>query len=274
MPTYALGDFISAVPGKDPGSQGNARPPGPLPALEPESEYDVDIYTIIFLALAVFIFLRLRSVLGQRTGSERPPFDRAAPNVAQRTQDNNVVPMPGAVIDQTPLAPAADVAAPTDRWKGLAETGTPLAQGLDAIFAHDSSFDPKHFVSGARSAYEMIVLAFANGDRRALKDLLSSEVYDSFETVIKDREKHEQKTETRFVSIDKAELVGAEARDRAAQLTVRFVSQMISVTRDKAGTIVDGNPDKVADITDVWTFARDITSRDPNWKLVGTGSAQ
>ena len=82
----------------------------------------------------------------------------------------------------------------------------------------------------------MIVLAFANGDRRALKDLLSSEVYESFETVIKDREKHEQKTETRFVSIDKAELVGAEARDRAAQLTVRFVSQMITATRDKAGS--------------------------------------
>jgi predicted lipid-binding transport protein (Tim44 family) len=245
-----------------------------LPALEPESEYDVDIYTIIFLALAVFIFLRLRSVLGQRTGSERPPYDRAAPTVVQRTQDNNnnVVPMPGAVIDQAPLAPSADVA-PADRWKGIAEPGTPLAAGLDSIAANDSSFDPRHFISGARSAYEMIVLAFANGDRRSLKDLLSSEVYDSFETVIKDREKHEQKTETRFVSIDKAELVGAEARDRAAQLTVRFVSQMISVTRDKTGAIVDGNPDKVADITDVWTFARDTSSRDPNWKLVGTGSA-
>jgi len=245
-----------------------------LPALEPESEYDVDIYTIIFLALAVFIFLRLRSVLGQRTGGERPPYDRAAPNVVQRTQDNNnVVPMPGAVIDQTPLAPAADVAPQADRWKDIAEPGTPLAAGLDAIVAQDSSFDPRHFISGARSAYEMIVLAFANGDRRALKDLLSGEVYESFEAVIKDREKHEQKTETRFVSIDKAELVSAEARDRAAQLTVRFVSQMISVTRDKAGTIVDGNPDKVADITDVWTFARDTSSRDPNWKLVGTGSA-
>jgi predicted lipid-binding transport protein (Tim44 family) len=244
-----------------------------LPALEPESEYDVDIYTIIFLALAVFIFLRLRSVLGQRTGSERPPYDRAAPNVVQRTQDNNnVVPMQGAVIDQAPLAPSADVA-PADRWKDVAEPGSPLAAGLDAIAAHDSSFDPRHFISGARSAYEMIVLAFANGDRRALKDLLSNEVYESFEAVIKDREKHEQKTETRFVSIDKAELVSAEARDRAAQLTVRFVSQMISVTRDKTGAIVDGNPDKVADITDVWTFARDTSSRDPNWKLVGTGSA-
>jgi predicted lipid-binding transport protein (Tim44 family) len=119
----------------------------------------------------------------------------------------------------------------------------------------------------------MIVLAFANGDRRALKDLLSAEVYDSFDTAIKDRERQERKTETRFVSTDKAEIVSAETRDRSAQLTVRFVSQMISVTRDKTGAIVDGNPDKVADITDVWTFARDPTSRDPNWKLVGTGSA-
>ncbi len=233
----------------------------------------MDIYTIIFLALAVFIFLRLRNVLGQRTGNEQPPYDRAARNVVHGTQDN-VVPIPGTVIDQAPLAPTADVVPPTDRWKGLTEPGTPLALGLDAIAAQDSSFDPRHFLSGARGAYEMIVLAFANGDRRALKDLLSPEVYESFETVIRDREKHEQKTETRFVSIDKAELVGAEVRDRAAQLTVRFVSQMISVTRDKAGTIVDGNAEKVADITDVWTFARDITSRDPNWKLVGTGSAQ
>ncbi|MBR1205426.1 Tim44 domain-containing protein [Bradyrhizobium sp. Pear77] len=233
----------------------------------------MDIYTIIFLALAVFIFLRLRSVLGQRTGSERPPYDRAAPNVLQRSQDNNVVPIPGSVIDQPAPAAPAEPVEPTERWKGIAEPGTPLAQGLDAVVAQDSSFDPRHFLSGARSAYEMIVLAFANGDRRALRDLLSAEVYESFEAAIKDREKHEQKTETRFVSIDKAEIVSAETRDRSTQLTVRFVSQMISVTRDKAGTIVDGSPDKVADITDIWTFARDSTSRDPNWKLVGTGSA-
>ena len=233
---------------------------------------DVDIYTIIFLALAVFIFLRLRNVLGQRTGSERPPYDRAARDIVQGAQDNSVVPMPGKVIDQAPSGPSAEVAPPTDRWKGLAEPGTPLALGLDAIAAQDSSFDPQHFISGARGAYEMIVLAFANGDRRALRELLSSEVYESFEAVIRDREKHEQKTETRFVSIDKAELASAEVRDRSAQLTVRFVSQMISVTRDRTGAIVDGNPEKVADITDVWTFARDLTSRDPNWKLVGTGS--
>jgi predicted lipid-binding transport protein (Tim44 family) len=247
--------------------------PGDDPKQRPESEPDVDIYTIIFLALAVFIFLRLRSVLGQRTGSERPPFDRTARNALQGAQDKNVVTMPGKVIDQAPLVPTADVVPPSDRWKGLAEPGSAMAQGLDAIVDKDSAFDPRHFLSGARSAYEMIVLAFANGDRRALRDLLAADVYESFDAAIKEREKAEQKIETRFVSIDKAELVGAEQRDRTAQLTVRFVSQMISVTRDKAGVIVDGNADKVADITDIWTFARDTTSRDPNWKLVGTGSA-
>ncbi len=113
-----------------------------------------DIYTIIFLALAVFIFLRLRNVLGQRTGNERPPpYDRAARNVVQTAQDNNVVPMPGAVVDQAPLAPTADVVPPTDRWKGLAEADSPLANGLDAIVAQDSSSDPRHFVTGARGAY-------------------------------------------------------------------------------------------------------------------------
>ncbi len=112
----------------------------------------MDIYTIIFLALAVFIFLRLRSVLGQRTGSERPPYDRAAPNVVQRGQDNNVVPIPGSVVDQPTAAPAAEPVEPTERWKGIAEPGTPLAQGLDAVVAQDSAFDPRHFLSGARSA--------------------------------------------------------------------------------------------------------------------------
>ncbi|RJF75864.1 Tim44/TimA family putative adaptor protein [Rhodopseudomonas palustris] len=235
----------------------------------------MDIYTIIFLALAVFIFLRLRNVLGQKTGNERPPFDRAAArDVLPGKPDTNVVPMPGSVIDQAPAAPSADVVPPSDRWKGIAEPDSPLAHGLNAVLLQDSSFDANHFLTGAKSAYEMIVMAFANGDRRSLKDLLSSEVYDSFDAAIREREKNEYKTETRFVAIEKAELVGAEVRDHTAQLTVRFVSQMISVTRDKTGAVVDGTPDKVSDITDVWTFARDISSRDPNWKLVGTGAGQ
>src|SRR5262249_24881844 len=155
--------------------RGTQVPPDPLPTKGSERRYDVfDIYTIIFLALAVFISLRLRNVLGQRTGSERPPFDRAARNTVPGAPDSNVVPIPGKVIDQAPLVPTAEVAAPTDRWKDLAEAGSPLSQGLDAIAAQDSSFDPRHFLSGARSAYEMTVLAFANGDRRAVRDPLRS----------------------------------------------------------------------------------------------------
>ncbi len=225
----------------------------------------MDIYTIIFLALAVFIFLRLRSVLGQRTGEERRPVARdALPG-----RGDNVVPMPGAIIDQAPLAPT-DPEPPADRWKGIAEPGSALASGLTAVATDDSSFDPRAFIAGAKSAYEMIVMAFAQGDRRTLKDLLSSEVYDGFEGAIREREKREEKIDRKFVGVDKSELVGADLRGRTASLTVRFVSQMISVTRDKVGEVIDGAPDKVTDVTDVWTFARDLSSRDPNWKLVGT----
>jgi predicted lipid-binding transport protein (Tim44 family) len=231
----------------------------------------VDIYTIIFLALAVFIFLRLRNVLGQRTGSERPPYDRAARDIANNASGNNVVPLPGTVIDHAPIAPSEPTSLP-DRWKDITEPGSAVAQGLDAVAATDSSFDPQHFLAGARGAYEMIVLAFAHGDRRSLKDLLSKEVYDGFDSAIREREQREQKIESRFVGIDRAELVGAEVRDRAAHVTVRFVSQMVTVTRDKTGAIVDGSPEKVTDVTDIWTFARDTSSRDPNWKLVGTES--
>jgi predicted lipid-binding transport protein (Tim44 family) len=211
--------------------------------------------------------------LGQRTGDERPPYDRAARDVLRGAPDN-VVPMPGKVLDQAPIPSSGEDTPVPDRWKGIAETGSSLAKGLDQIASDDPSFDARHFISGAKSAYEMIVLAFANGERRALKDLLSSEVYEGFETAIKEREQRGEKIETRFASIDKADIVGAEMRDRSAQITIRFVSQMISATRDKAGTVVDGNPEKLTDVTDVWTFARDTSSRDPNWKLVGTESGQ
>ena len=146
---------------------------------------------------------------------------------------------------------------PADRWKGIAEPGCAVATGLDAIAATDKSFDAKHFIAGARAAYEMIVTAFAAGDRRALKNLLAREVYDGFEAAISERETKGETVETRFVSIETADIIGAELRGKTAQVTVRFVSQLISVTRDKAGNVIDGNPDKVTDVTDVWTFARD-----------------
>jgi predicted lipid-binding transport protein (Tim44 family) len=233
-----------------------------------------DIYTIIFLALAVFIFLRLRSVLGQRTGRERPPYDPYSAREAARPSNNdNVVSLPPRAAEAAAAAPAAGTE-PADRWKGIAEQGSPAAVGLDAVLAQDPSFDPRHFLTGGRAAYEMIVTAYAQGDRRTLKNLLSKEVYDGFEQAIKDREARGEKAETRFVSIDKADITGAEVKGRTAQVTVRFVSQLVSVTRDKDGNVIDGSPDKVTDVTDVWTFARDLSSRDPNWKLVATEAGQ
>jgi predicted lipid-binding transport protein (Tim44 family) len=228
-----------------------------------------DIYTIIFLAIAVFIFVRLRSVLGQRTGRERPPYNpfaaretRPAPSgekvVALPARNNEVAPKPA---EERPAA---------DRWQGFALPNSPVAKGLDAIANEDNTFDAKAFITGARSAYEMIVTAYADGDRKILRNLLSREVYDGFESVIRGREQRSEVSQTRFVAIDSADIIAAELRNKTEQITVRFVSQLVSVTRDKAGTVIDGNPEKVTDVTDVWTFARDITSRDPNWKLVAT----
>ncbi|WP_460449864.1 Tim44/TimA family putative adaptor protein [Alsobacter sp. SYSU BS001988] len=226
-----------------------------------------DITTIIFLALAVFVIWRLRSVLGTRTGNERPPMmRRAEPQAPAAANDSNVV-----RLDRAPESPAPELGQrDPDRWKGVAEPGTPLAASLDAIAAAENGFDARGFREGAKSAYEMIVTAFAAGDRRALKELLSKDVYDGFVAAIGEREKRGEKVETTFVSIDKAELVDAQLRGRSAQITVRFLSKLITATRDRTGAVVDGAPDKVVDVTDVWTFARDAGSRDPNWKLVAT----
>jgi predicted lipid-binding transport protein (Tim44 family) len=235
-----------------------------------------DIYTIIFLALAVFIFLRLRSVLGQRTGRERPPYDPYSAREPARPATEKVVALPprppGQIAAPKPAETPESAAAvdPAARWKGIAEPGSPVAVALDSIAAADTSFDAKHFMTGASSAYETIVTAFAEGDRRALKNLLSRDVYDGFDGAIAEREKRGETVETRFVSTDSADITAAELRARTAQLTMRFHSKLITATRDKDGNVIDGSADRVTDITDVWTFARDVTSRDPNWKLVAT----
>ena len=227
----------------------------------------LDFATLIFLGLAVFIFVKLRSVLGQRTGSERPPID-LSPTTRQRPNEN-VVRLPSRNADAEPVE--SEPAAP--RWTGIAEPGSSLAQGLDAIVAVDAAFDPHQFVAGARAAYEMIVTAFASGDRRTLRSLLAKDVYDGFVAAIADRESRGETVETRFVSIDKTDMVNAEMKGKVAQVTVRFVSQLITVTRDKAGVAVDGSADQVTDVTDIWTFSRDLTVRDPNWKLIATEAA-
>jgi len=228
----------------------------------------VDIYTIIFLVLAAVIFWRLRSVLGQRTGRERPPYDPySAPDPVRNSPGDKVIPLPQRTTE--PVKPP-EASEPANRYAGIVLAGSPVAKGLDAIRAVDKSFDVKSFIAGARSAYEMIVTAYAEGDRRALKNLLAREVYDGFETVIWEREGRGETAETRFVSIDASEITAAELRGKTAQITLRFVSQLVSATRDRNGNVIDGSAEKVTSVTDVWTFARDVSSRDPNWKLVAT----
>lgn len=240
----------------------------------------IDIYTIIFLALAVFIFFRLRSVLGQRTGRERPPYDPYSRDTARPPQpsSDNVVPLPERNTANPgmaqPAEPADEDEAPKYRWDGVAPEGSAQAAALDQIARIEPDFDAKHFLSGAKAAYEMIVTAFANGDRRALKDLLSKEVYDNFAGSISERESRGETMESRFVAISRADLEQAVVQGTTAQLTVRFVSQLISATRARDGSVVDGDPEAVADVTDVWTFARELGTRNPNWKLVATEAAE
>jgi predicted lipid-binding transport protein (Tim44 family) len=234
-----------------------------------------DIYTIIFLALAVFIFLRLRSVLGQRTGRERPPYDPYSTRDAVRSPaSDKVVTLPPRPAEPATARPVEPTPPAADRWKGVAESGSSIEVGLDAIVAADATFDVKHFITGARTAYEMIVTAFAEGDRRQLRSLLSRDVYDGFDAAISQREGRGETAETRFVSIDGATVTGAELRARTAQITIRFISKLVSATRDRSGNVIEGSADRVTDVTDVWTFARDVSSRDPNWKVVATEAGQ
>ena len=229
----------------------------------------LDIGTLFFVVAAVVIFLQLRNVLGRRTGNEKPPFD---PYTAKRTREtdadkpqDNVVSLPrrkstGEGDQETPYAAIDKYAAP----------GTELNKGLRTIHDADPSFDPRGFTEGAKLAYEMIVMAYADGDRKTLKNLLSREVYDGFVAAISEREKRSEKIQSSFVGIDTVDIVSAEMKGTEAHLTLRIVSELISATRDGAGEVIDGDPETVAEVKDVWTFARDTRSRDPNWKLVAT----
>lgn len=228
-----------------------------------------DIITLVFLGLAVFVIFKLRSVLGERTGAEPPPpFDGLRRDAPPAARDEKIITLSPREAE---AGIPGEAPAPAFRWEGFAEKGSPLAAGFDAIAALDASFQPGTFAAGAKAAYEMIVTAFNNGDRKTLKGLLSRENFDAFSQDITDREARGETVQANFVSIDKAEITQAVARGRVAEITVSFVSQMINATKDKTGAIVDGSLDKVASVTDSWTFARDTSTRDPNWRLVATG---
>ena len=216
------------------------------------------ISIIVSAAVAVFLLLRLRGVLGRRTGHERfrDPFARGPG-----------APVPGAPPPSGPIIDATATSAPPPAQDA------PLASGIAALKAADRNFDERSFLQGARGAFEIIVNAFAHGDTAALKPLLSEDVYGAFSKAIADRQAAKETHETTLVTIKACDLVEARVEGSVGHATVKFVSDQVNVTRAADGSVVDGEPDRVIEKTDIWTFARDTRLRDPNWHLVATRSA-
>jgi predicted lipid-binding transport protein (Tim44 family) len=231
-----------------------------------------DIPTLIVIGVAIFVLFRLRQVLGSRTGTERTPLQRAQQQPTQKpANDEKVVQM-----RPVPVPPVSDGDAERRALKLNAEIeqfahgNAEVSAGLNAIADADPTFGPKSFMEGAKQAYEMIVTAFATGDRKTLKNLLEKDVYDGFERAIADREAAGRKIDFTFVGLPKVEISDADYDKRETRVAVKFNAEIVQATRDKDGTLIEGNADQVQTIADEWTFARNPKSRDPNWKLVAT----
>jgi len=242
----------------------------------------IDVTTLLFLVLAVVVFLKLRSVLGRRTGQEQTRYERykAQREASQRNGklagQDKVVTLPRRDrdgVDQRPTSEPRMRVDVEERVKGLAGDNAYVAKRLVELVRADSTFEPDSFLAGARAAYEIIVTAFAEGNRKTLKNLLSTEVYQGFAGAISDRESRGEQIDQSFVGIKSADIVEAELKNGIAQLTVKFVSELISAARDKAGEVISGDPKRIKEVTDIWTFAREVVSRDPNWKLIATQAA-
>ncbi len=216
----------------------------------------LDIFLIALVA-GVILF-RLYTVLGRRTGHERPPQDnyRLSGSPPARTGEDSAV----------PGGEARNVARPA-----LSERpADPVASGLLDIQLADRSFDKDHFVTGARAAYEMIVTAFANNDRTGLRPLLNEEVYAAFEGAMRGRDERGEKVTFTFVGFKEVKIVSAVLKGRIAEITLSFDAQFISATSDAHGALLEGDTKTVRDVNDIWTFSHDVRARDPNWTLVAT----
>jgi predicted lipid-binding transport protein (Tim44 family) len=223
---------------------------------------DVHFIDIIFFAMvAAFLVLRLRSVLGRRTGNEQRRPDPFRPKPADT--GDKVVPLP----DRSTRTAGEAIEIPASA------KGTPLEAGLTQIGVADPNFTPQGFLDGAKAAFEMVVHGFAKGDRKVLRPLLNDAVFDSFSAAIKAREDAKESRETTLVGVKSAEIIEARMEGRTALVTVKFVSEQINVRRDKDGRAAEGDASHPAEITDIWTFARNTRSRDPNWTLVETRSS-
>jgi predicted lipid-binding transport protein (Tim44 family) len=213
---------------------------------------------VLFGMIAAFLILRLRSILGRRTGFERPVDPRAQPRAATEFRGDTIE-------GHVEAAPAvADRPVPD----AMSAVGQTLRQFADV----DHSFDPARFLAGAEAAFRIIVAGFAAGDRVTLRGLLSDEMYRAFETAIAAREDAHQTQRSDIQSIGRVSIEEAGLRGTVATIGVRFVSDQISVTTGSDGLPVAG-ADAVMEITDIWSFERDLLSTDPSWRLIAARSA-
>ena len=215
---------------------------------------------ILFAMIAAFLVLRLRSVLGKRTGHQQPRQDRLSHPNDDVEGTVNVADHPNPVRDVN-----SDTTAELD-------PDDPLRQGLEEVRFADETFDPAEFAQGARGAFEMIVQGFAEGDKRNLEMLLANDVYDNFEAAIDERDKTGETLESTIIGIKVCDVIEAGMEGTQALVTIKFVSEQVNLTRDSEDRIINGDPNEISEITDIWTFSRDTKSNDPNWKLVETRS--
>ncbi len=228
-----------------------------------------DLPTLIVIAVAVFVLFRLRSVLGTRTGNERPPVERRKPASADVSEET-VVPLRPRGTGTPDLDDERRARKTEAEIEQFSRGNAELAAGFRAVVEADPTFTPKSFLDGAKQAYEMIVTAYAAGDRQTLKNLLEKDVFEGFQRAIAEREAAGQSVDFTFVGLPKVEISEAEYDRKNVLITVRFHAEVVSATRDKDGNLVEGNADQVQTIADEWTFARNPKSRDPNWKGVTT----
>ncbi len=210
---------------------------------------------IVILALvALFIGLRLYSVLGERTGPEQQPILKPAD--------------PDARVDQRPAQPAATTPSAADSGDmAFLPTAGP---GVRAILAADPTFDVARFLEGAKAAYRMVLEAFWKGDLAAVRSHVDDNVHDTFSSAIEQREKDGLKLENRLVAIEQAVIAEAALERGVAIVTVRFEADIAAVTRNGEGEVVAGSLSDAVQTRDLWTFRRNIGSRDPNWLLIET----
>ena len=202
---------------------------------------------IIFAMLAIYLVFQLRRVLGRKTGMEKPPTNEFTEEKEATSQHENIIPLHDESQEQT-----------------VSESGISRLRQLD------TSFNEKEFISGSRSAFSWIVSAFADGDSIKLEPLLGSKLFKSFEQVIQERVAAGEKLETNIVSIKSAQIDEVLVEGNIATVTVEFISDQIKVVRDSEENVIDGNPDTIETLTDLWTFNRDVTSPNPNWILTRT----